>query len=332
MPKRRTEDAVHVVLTDHKIQKPPANPAALVAARAEQPEAYRGDLQFYRTPNLTPWERDLYLGQALVVDGADRPRGMKLLEKALLQKPSLEAMVDLASAYVAAKQPRLALPWFARALTLDPGMTQVRYNFALAQNSAAELKRVIDAAPDFAEALNSYGSLLLPRADAEPYLRRAHAAQPYLPEPLNNLGLLAQAAGSLDAARQYFERSLAADPDFAPAHNHLGRLEAQAGRFAAAIPCFAKAAQLDPDYAEAHYNLGRLWQETGDTARALPHLERAVQLNPGLAEAQMALGVAYGELDRFADAVKAFAQVVRLQPRNAQAQRNLAMARGLLKK
>jgi len=281
---------------------------------------------------LTPVERNLYLGQALVMDGADRARGIRMLSGALLQKPVVEGMVELASAYVAAQQPRLAWPWFERALGLNPGMTQVRYNYALAKGSAAELRKVIDAEPGFAEALNSLGAMLLPKAEARPYLERAHAAQPYLPEPLHNLGLLAQATGDLAGARSYFERALATDPEFAPAYNSYGRLEAQEGWFKRAIAYFERAVKADPEYVEAQYNLGRLLQEAGQGLRALPHLEAAVRLNPGLAEAQMALGVAYGELERFGDAARAFGEVVRLQPGNAEARRNLDLARELAKK
>ena len=332
MPRRRAEDAVNVVLTDHKIQKPPADRAALLVPRNEASAIYRGDLSFYRSIESSPVELDLYLGQALAMHGADRPRGIRLLARALAQKPEVEGMVELASAYVADGQTRLALPWFERALSLNPGMTQVRYNYALAKGSAAELRKVIAAEPGYAEALNSLGAILLPKAEAKAYLERAHAAQPYLPEPLNNLGVLAQAAGDLTKARSYFERALAADPEFAPAYNNYGRLEAQQGRHTAAIPYFERALKADPEYAEAHYNLGRLLQEVDEDRRALPHLEAAVRLNAGLAEAQMALGVAYGELELFEKAARAFAEVVRLQPGNAEARRNLDIARRFLKR
>jgi hypothetical protein len=181
MPKRRTDDAVHVVMTDHKIQKHVKDTAELLAPKKERTEAYRGELQLFRTPNLSARERDLYLGQALIAGQADRPRGIQLLSRLLPQMPVVEAMVELASAYVAEKQPQLALPWFERALAIRPGMPQVRYNYALARSSRIELERVIAAEPDFAEALNSYG-VLLPSRAALPYFVRAHRAQPYPPD------------------------------------------------------------------------------------------------------------------------------------------------------
>lgn len=332
MPKRRTDDAVRVVMTDHKIQKPPNDVARLLAPKQERSEVYRGNLELFRTPNLSASQRDLYIGRALIVGEADRPRGIAILSRMLPHTPALEAMVELASAYVAEKQPRLAIAWFERALALRPTMTQVRYNYALARNSKLELERVIAAEPDFAEALNTYGSFLLPSPASKPYFMRAHRAQPYLPDPLNNLGLLAQMANELKVARSYFNQAIAADPDYAPAHNNMGRLEAQEGQLSTAIPYFEKAVAIDPDYAEAHYNLGRLLQESNEMRRALSHLERAVALNPRAPEARMALGVAYGDADRIPEAVREFEQVLQLQPANMDARRNLQIARELLKK
>jgi len=331
MPKRRAEDAVHVVMTDHKIQKPPANLARLLAPRQEHHEAYRGPLEFYRTPGLTAVEKNLYLGQALISSGSDRRRGIELLAKTLPAKPVLEAMVELASAYVSSGQPKLAIPWFQRVLAINPAMPRVRYNYALAMNSAALMKQVVAAEPAFAEALNSYGTMLQPAPAARQYFLRAHEARPAMPEPLHNLGLLDQSSGDLSGARGWFERALAADPGFAPAYNSLGRLEAQEGRLDRAIPHFQKAVALDDEYAEAQYNLGRLLQQANEHQQALPHLERAAALRPRLAEAHMALGVAYGELERFADAARAFERVLRLQPGNQEAEQNLRVARDLAK-
>jgi len=69
MPRRRTQDAVHVVLTDHKIQRNRTGPDA-AAPLEEKNDPYRGNLELYRTDNLSPAERPLYMGLALVTDGA----------------------------------------------------------------------------------------------------------------------------------------------------------------------------------------------------------------------------------------------------------------------
>src|SRR5437870_4941315 len=68
MPKRRTDDAVHVVMTDHYIQRrqPPRDLLAPISERRETEEnSYRGEVVLYypRTLGNEPDnpDRDLYL-------------------------------------------------------------------------------------------------------------------------------------------------------------------------------------------------------------------------------------------------------------------------------
>src|SRR5262249_41684821 len=67
MPKRRTEDAVHVVMTDHYIQRD--KPAADLLAPRVEPDnyEYRGQVVLYYPPTLpsTP-DNELYLALAQV--------------------------------------------------------------------------------------------------------------------------------------------------------------------------------------------------------------------------------------------------------------------------
>src|SRR5262245_18430508 len=81
MPRRRTMDAVHVVMADHLIQrKAPRDPDG---ALAERTLSYRGSLVVYYPELLPQTERDLYLGVALITGSADRRRGIELLERAV---------------------------------------------------------------------------------------------------------------------------------------------------------------------------------------------------------------------------------------------------------
>src|SRR5262249_25501981 len=87
MPKRRTDDVVHVVMTDHYIQrrKPDRN---LLAPLAEQHESevtrYRGEVVLYSPPKLrsTP-EAELYLAVAQVVDATNLETGVARLKQAI---------------------------------------------------------------------------------------------------------------------------------------------------------------------------------------------------------------------------------------------------------
>src|SRR6185503_15471420 len=79
MPRRRTEDAVHVIMTDHRITR---KPVVRVPAKpmAERDANYRGPLVIYYPENLPEQERDVYLGAALITASADRQAGIALLE------------------------------------------------------------------------------------------------------------------------------------------------------------------------------------------------------------------------------------------------------------
>src|SRR5438552_10162185 len=87
MPKRRTDDVVHVVMTDHYIQrrKPARDLLAPMAERRETDDnAYHGEVAFYY-PATPPagMDRDLYLGVAQVSQKTNLNRGIQDLTAAI---------------------------------------------------------------------------------------------------------------------------------------------------------------------------------------------------------------------------------------------------------
>ncbi|NWF83076.1 MAG: hypothetical protein HXY18_04515, partial [Bryobacteraceae bacterium] len=106
MPKRRTEDVVHVAVTDHLIQrrKPQGD---LLAERPERHEtganAYRGPVALYYPETLPPTaENELYLAVELVKQGSNLAAGIGRLT-ALLEKHAprrAEFYFELAEALV----------------------------------------------------------------------------------------------------------------------------------------------------------------------------------------------------------------------------------------
>src|SRR6185295_2477898 len=133
---RRAEDAVHVVMTDHRIQRrAPDDPFAI---RQEKDTPWRGDLVFAGpVSDLPPQERDLYLGMALVMHQADRPRGVALLERNAGAAP-VEALVELATACLGEGDWKKAVLYYKKALDKAPSMPKVRYNYARALELAGD--------------------------------------------------------------------------------------------------------------------------------------------------------------------------------------------------
>ena len=335
MPKRRAEDAVHVVMTDHRIQRQPPT-GDLIATRQEKETHWRGDLVFAaQVPDLSTRERDLYLGMALVMDQADRPRGIALLERNAAAAP-VEALVELATACLGEGDAVKAVLYYRKALDKAPTMPKVRYNYARAleltgdtARASIEYQQVLADAPDFAEAHNSYAALLLKQGQidsARQHFEKAIQTRPTEAEARNNLGLLLASQGRLVEARQQLEQAVSADPSFAEAHNSLAQLLVQDGQMEEALRQLSEAVGLDPAYAEARYNLARLLHAQGKTAHAMAEYRRVLEQRPKLAEAHLGLGVALAETGQYAAAIREFRETLRLRPTDGEARKNLELA------
>ncbi|MDQ6676176.1 MAG: hypothetical protein M3Z09_02650, partial [Acidobacteriota bacterium] len=91
MPKRRTEDVVHVVMTDHYIQrrKPAGDPLAEMAELHEtEDNAYRGEVVPYYPKELPHnGENDLYLAIAQVIQRSNLRNGIAQLTAAIERHP-----------------------------------------------------------------------------------------------------------------------------------------------------------------------------------------------------------------------------------------------------
>lgn len=78
-------------------------------------------------------------------------------------------------------------------------------------------------------------------AEATEVLERLTHEYPELPEPYNNLAVLAASQGGLDRAERLLQQALAAQPNYITAQENLGDLYASM-----AAAAFDKASRLDP--------------------------------------------------------------------------------------
>ncbi len=126
MPKRRTEDIVHIVVTDHLIQrnKPAGDLLADIPERHEDAaNSYHGEVTpYYPDPLPNSVENRYYLALAQVRDQANLAAGLPAFEKALeaLRSPRPEPYLEFAEALRAAGQPVRALAAFQESLRRDP--------------------------------------------------------------------------------------------------------------------------------------------------------------------------------------------------------------------
>ena len=124
-------------------------------------------------------------------------------------------------------------------------------------------------------------------------------------------GVLARAAGDLDAAAEDFRRALALVPrdhadEGVAIFLRLGDVELARGGDEAAKTAYAAALaalpETAPSAAAAHYGLARLAARAGEAEAAVEHFERTLALQPEASQARYPLALALRKLGRAAAA------------------------------
>jgi Tfp pilus assembly protein PilF len=286
MPKRRTQDVIHAVMTDHYIQRrPPANLLAPLAERQEfDAKQYRGPVAPYFSLPRTP-ENLLYEAVAQVTQQSNLKAGLPQLasEIAKQQPVRSEFYVELGEAWMNAGNARNAAAAFAQALKRAPN------------SSVATL--------DLADALTRSGQ----NARAVEVLNRGIAGG--LSDPLlwYQLGLAAHDATA-------FEKALALDPGSAEAHDGLGELLASSGNLARAESEFREALRIEPDMPSAQSNLGHALAARGALQEAAWYFERAVARSPNDADLRVNYSATLTGMNRPDDALREILAALKLRP------------------
>jgi predicted CXXCH cytochrome family protein len=284
MPKRRTDDVVHAVITDHLIQrrKPSKDLLAEIPEYHETDKtAYHGEVVPYYPRHLAPTGGDqLYLAVAQVEHASNLSQGIEQLTREIeKQKPrSAEFYLGLGEAWRSQGDASKAVTAYEQAVERDP-------------RSAWTLRRLSDA-------LEALGQL--PRAaDA---LNRAIQAAPDDARGWYALGELYSRAGRHADEIRAFRRSVELDPDLPEAYNNLGSAQAETGNPKDAEASFLSALRVQPDFADAQANLGTLLASEGELSQAADHFERSLKAKPDNALARCNFAVALARLNRLADA------------------------------
>jgi Tfp pilus assembly protein PilF len=216
MPKRRTQDVVRVVMTDHRIGIV-RDAAKLLAPREE------------REPAIDDIELDDPLYRAVAAVRAGSAAAVTRLEEQLTKKPSpeIEPYFDLAAAQ----------------------LRQKRYDVV-----EATARLILARAPDQPLALEWLGLARANRGfrdEGIELLRKAAALDPQRVETHYNLGLQLAARGDRDEAIRAFERAVAGRPNFVLAWYHLGNARAAAGERDKAVAAWQRALAIDPNFSRA---------------------------------------------------------------------------------
>jgi tetratricopeptide (TPR) repeat protein len=305
MPKRRAEDAVHVVMTDHYIQRQ-RPPRDLLAERTEADSLkhgdYRGEVALYYPPELpaTP-ENELYLALAQVKQGSNLAAGIPRLEQAIEKhRPARpEFYYELGRAYSMTANHDAGIRWCREALRRDAAFVPALKELAGAatvqgnlEEAAEALEKAVSLRPGDDKAFTDLGNVYLRQDrvdDAERALQRALAFDPALPVANNMMGLAALRKGAVEAAEKHLREAIRQQPDLAAAHNNLGNLLAGRKAYAEAAHHFETAVTHDPRHVAARHSHGVVLALMQSYRRAVEELEEAIRLAPHLAQARLDL-------------------------------------------
>jgi predicted CXXCH cytochrome family protein len=330
MPKRRTDDAVRIVMTDHYIGRLQPSGADLLAEKdpsSETPAPYRGEVVLYYPAQLSgAAENALDIAVAQLRDRSNLkdglPRLASLIEKYRPQQAGYYA--DLAEGYAAAGDRVRMSTYFEEAVQHAPASAAVLLKFGhalveLQQWPKAEtvLRSAIAKAADDPVAWGLLGQALFEQeknAEAKLALERSLALNPDIPDPHNYLGALMVRMGDLTAGETEFRAALRVEPGIAEWQANLANLLASRGQVAEAGYRFELSIRLKPNYADSRLGYARLLANTNRIQEAERQAKAAVEADAGVAAAHELWGGLLGAKGDLDGAARELQAAVGLQP------------------
>ncbi len=198
------------------------------------------------------------------------------------------------------------------------------------QDALASFTTALRLKPDYIEALNNCGVLLLldlkrPQ-DALDCFDRALLAKPDYGDALYNRGLALATLDRQGEAITALERAISVIPGNTDARTNLGRLYLTQKRYADALVQFEAVIASKPADAEAHKNRAATLRELKRPQEALAGFATALALKPDFVIALIDQGLAYRDLARFEDELASYERALQLSPDTVDALHNRGVA------
>jgi predicted TPR repeat methyltransferase len=198
--------------------------------------------------------------------------------------------------------------------------------------AAADMyKRILELAPDNADALHFSGVLAHQQArseDAVALIGRSLELEPARADWHSNLGIVLRDQLQLDDAIAAFQRAIALDPDHANAHNNLGVVLRAQGKVVEAEAAYRTAIRLHPEHSDAYNNLGVLLNSQKRAHEAAVCFSKVITFRPKDPEARRLLALAHCTLGEVGKAVEVFEQWLVEEPEHPIARHMLAACSG----
>jgi tetratricopeptide (TPR) repeat protein len=201
-----------------------------------------------------------------------------------------EAFELLGISFVGQGQPRKAIDYCRRALSINPKLPEA---YLVLGNAFSFLSR-------WPEAIAAY--------------RKAVQLQVGYAEAYNNLGLALAKNAEPERAVGAYNQALRIRPEYVEAWYNLGNLLLEREEYAEAIDAYRHAVECNPRFSGAFYNMGQAQYRMGNPQQALEAYKSAVAVNPKHAGAWNNMGIVYRDLGEKDKAVEAIERAVKLNP------------------
>ena len=306
MPKRRTDDVVNVVMTDHLIQrrKPPRDLLAPLQERTENEAiGYKGPVVPYYPPQLSSTsEGELYLAVAQVKQFNNLKEGIPKLAALLRESPNAdgEFYFELGESYGQTGQNSDAIRCYQQAIQRKPGFRPAWLGLGRSLSKSGQFPQAVEA------------------------LEKAASAGPENATILNDLALAYLAAGRRDDAVRVLQRAVTVDPDHAESQNNLGNALRELGDLAGAERAYREAVRAQPDFVAPQQQLANLLATRGNFAEADHHYRQIILQDPKSASLRQEYGAALASVEKYDQALDQFEAATRLDPALASAHLGLA--------
>ncbi len=335
MPKRRTDDTVHVVMTDHFIQRiePKRDLLAPLAEAVVPVRAVTNVALYYpEKPAATP-AAEIAVAEAQIKNEHGMERLQALLER--YQPGAPEPYFVLAQEYEREGNETEAARWSRLALekrgNFEPAIVQLAHALFATHQDAEGTRTLEEGVTQYPQddlMLSDLGNAYLRGGDsaqAAAMLERAVKANPEQPEAHNLLGAIARDRGDLSTAEREFREALRYQPDDAQANDNLGNVLFQHGVYKEAAFYFEKAIDADPTFTEAHHHFGRLLVLMDQVPRAVAELNEAARESAGDFQIHEDLADVLAATGHAGEAAAQYARVLELKPNYPQAQLGLGI-------
>jgi predicted CXXCH cytochrome family protein len=339
MPKRRGEFAVHVVLTDHYIQRQkPMRDLLKPILPKEIAASSNGPLAPYYPEKLRDdGEDQLYLSMATCKNAVNLQcaSGLETLIKRYAPTEA-KFYAALGDAYSRAGNQAQAIAWFDEALRRNPTDLAILGKMVDSLIDANQLDRaqqLLESAEGKAspsvELLANLGNIYARQGQlrkADETLHQVLSIDPELAQSYNLLGMVPEQEGNYAEAVRLYREAIRLRPDLAEAHNNLARVLVASNQYKEAEFEFKQAISAAPGFAEAHHNFGLFLVATKQAPQSEAELGEAVRLDAGNAIFHSDLADLLTERGKEAEAIREYREALRLNPNLNSANIGLGMA------